>query len=542
MLDQEEKKLRCEIKFSRNARAEEIMTDVEDGIVRNVSLRYVPHKIVMEREEEGTTYYRVTDWEPIHVAFVPDPADPTVGVNRNENYKSEPIIINVNNKQEKQMDPVVNTPGERTLSDTELEALTNKIKSDLKEDQQAAVDRAKTQGGEKAIQNIAAIMRMAKAFKEDLKDIVDLDKEAAKFAFELGATERQFSDFIISQKSMQKNAGTFDVPKKDRDKFNVSKLILSIADPRVNADHEREICRAYEKEKGITPHGVVIPRELLDRTHTVASSTGGGNLVGTNLIASEFIPLNRNISLADKLGVRTLPNLTGDVAIPTQTGAIVGGWMTDESTGAAAADASFGQKTLSPQTFHGLTGFSRKLLLQSTPAINMLVEDDLQKIANLAKDRAIFHGRGHATYGEPQGIHGTSGVGLNTIKTSFSFADMVLMETTVAAANLEVATSAYVITPTIRGALKTTLKDSGVGGYIWENNEVNGYRAFASNQITAGFVFFGDFSQVVVGEWGGLDIVVDAVSSDVGIIKVKCFLSMDVALRYAGAFANYRPI
>lgn len=511
-------------------------------------MRYVPYEIVLERQEGDVSYYRVTDWEPIHLAFVPDPADPTVGVNRNENYNHELNVIINNSKEKKMEDGVVTTQTtpvtDRKLTDAELEALTNKIKTGLKDEQKAAVERAKQEGGATALQNIAGIMQYRDLFREELKEVCDLDKEADSYAFKLKATERDFADLIMSKKKEKKPADTFDLPERDKKKFSSRRLIMScMPDSGEKAEHERAVCSAYAKERGLNPRGIIIPRELLsqDRTMTVASSTGGGNLVGTNLLANEFIPLAGNVAIADKLGCVRLPGLVGDVAIPTQTGAITLGWMTDESTGADASDMTVGQKTMSPQTGHGTTSYSRKLLLQSTPAIDGLINTDLQRIANLGVDKAVFHGRGHTTYGEPQGIYGTSGIGLNTVKTSWTWADILAMETAVAAANLEVNTSAYITTPTIRGSLKGTLKASGVSGYIWENNEVNGYRAFASNQITAGFVFFGDFSQVVIGEWSGLDIVVDAVTSKVGLVYVTVFVSVDVVLRYAGAFANYKP-
>jgi HK97 family phage major capsid protein len=428
------------------------------------------------------------------------------------------------------------------LTPEQIDSLKNQIKADLNSDQQAAVERALQEGGAEQLKNVAGILTLSRKFKDQLKDVVDLEKEASTFAFELKASERQFSDFIINKMQEQKPANQFEPTPRERNRFSISKLLLSAADPiKYSASFERGLCEEYAKERGIISKGISIPKELLtggQRTMNVASATAGGNLKGTNLLGSEMIPLARNRALADQLGVRVLPNLVGDIAIPTQTGAITAGWMSDESTGESASDMTVGQKTMNPKTLNATTSFSRRLLLQSTPQVDGLIEEDLQQVVRLGRDKALFHGTGTT---QPTGIIATSGVGLGTVKTSWTLAEIIAMETAVADANLDVETMAYVTTPTIKGTLKGTSKVSGQNGFIWEGNDVNGYRAFATKQITAGFVVFGDFNQAVIGEWGGLDIVVDPYTSKAGLVYVTAYFSMDVALRYAGAFAFYKP-
>lgn len=67
----------CRATFSRRDDVAGIVQDVEDGVVRNVSVGYVRHRIEMEppKEDGGTWTYRVTDWEPLEVSLVGIPAD-----------------------------------------------------------------------------------------------------------------------------------------------------------------------------------------------------------------------------------------------------------------------------------------------------------------------------------------------------------------------------------------------------------------------------------------------------------------------------------
>jgi HK97 family phage major capsid protein len=67
---------------------------------------------------------------------------------------------------------------------------------------------------------------------------------------------------------------------------------------------------------------------------------------------------------------------------------------------------------------------------------------------------------------------------------------------------------------------------------------INGYRAIVSNQVTAGDLYFGNFADLLVGMYGGLDILVDPYTSSAsGTVRVRALQSVDVAVRHAVSFA-----
>ena len=102
------------------------------------------------------------------------------------------------------------------------------------------------------------------------------------------------------------------------------------------------------------------------------------------------------------------------------------------------------------------------------------------------------------------------------------------METQVAAANADVAGMKYVTNATVRGLLKGRPK---VGTtfpvfMIGDDGNMNGYPVLVTNQIAAGDMFFGDFTQIMMGEWGVLDILVDPYSgSTAGTVRIVAFES-----------------
>lgn len=97
----------------------------------------------------------------------------------------------------------------------------------------------------------------------------------------------------------------------------------------------------------------------------------------------------------------------------------------------------------------------------------------------------------------------------------------------------------FVTNPGTRAALMAQTKDSGSGQFVWsENNTMAGYRGLASNQITSGDLFFGNWEDLIIGLWGGLDIVVDKYThSSSGSVRIVAFQDIDIAVRHPQSFA-----
>ncbi len=54
----------------------DIVSKIRDGVIRNISVGYIRHKIVKTESDDGTLpVWRVVDWEPVEISAVPVPAD-----------------------------------------------------------------------------------------------------------------------------------------------------------------------------------------------------------------------------------------------------------------------------------------------------------------------------------------------------------------------------------------------------------------------------------------------------------------------------------
>ena len=90
-----------------------------------------------------------------------------------------------------------------------------------------------------------------------------------------------------------------------------------------------------------------------------------------------------------------------------------------------------------------------------------------------------------------------------------------------------------------RAMFKGISKDAGSGRFICEGNEIDGYKADISGELASGDIFFGDFSRILIGRWGGLEVMVDPYSlSKSGGVRLVVRVICDIAVRQPEAFVK----
>lgn len=273
--------------------------------------------------------------------------------------------------------------------------------------------------------------------------------------------------------------------------------------------------------------------------------------VATDLLGQDFITLLRNKMVVNQMGARMLSGLAGNVAIPRMTGGATAYWVAENSAPTESQQA-FDQVSLTPKTVGAFTDVARRLLLQSSIDVESLVRSDLAAVLALAIDLAAINGSGSSN--QPRGIINTSGIGSvagGTNGAQPTFSNMVDLESAVANANADIGTLAYLTNAKIRGRLKQTQRFASTDGVgVWtEQNSVNGYTAYASNQVPSTLtkgtssgvcsaILFGNWADLIVGMWGGLDLMVDPYTgSTAGTVRVVALQDVDVAIRHPESFA-----
>jgi len=254
--------------------------------------------------------------------------------------------------------------------------------------------------------------------------------------------------------------------------------------------------------------------------------------------------LLRNRTVVGQSGATFLSGLVGDVTVPKQTAGGTAYWLTNEATAITESSQTLGQLALSPKNVGAYTEVSRQLMMQSSPAADAMIMNDLAKVLGVAIDLAGFEGSGAS--GQPTGIASTAGIGSVT-GTTIAYSGIVEFQTDVAGSNALAENCAYVTTPSVAALLKQRVKVASTYSPIWEGNildgNVDGFKAASTLQLTAASMIFGDFSQVVIGEWGMLELALNPYANFAAAISgIRAIQTVDVGVRYAGAFSRATSI
>lgn len=514
-LDGDKKRGMVSVKFSRNAFAQEVMADVADGVLRNVSVGYSINQM-----EERSGDFVATSWSPYEVSIVGVPADPTIGIGRSLEADGAATAAT-------QTQPL-NPPMEDTSLD--LEAVRA---------QAAADERSR-------VASITALCREHKA--DDLaQGLIERGASEADAMKDVLAAigKRSAKQHAAPAAAVQPIGGSADIGMSASEvrSFSFQRAINALANPNNReaweaAAFERECSEAAQQRNGKPSQGIMVPSDVLrgQRDLVVGTSTAGGNLVSTDLRTGDFINLLRNRLALANVGATVLNGLQGNVSIPRQTSAASAFWV-GENAAPTESQQAFDQISMTPKTIGAFVDYSRKLLLQGSIDVESMIRNDLARVLSLEIDRAGIYGTGSTN--QPLGLTNTTGLGSQTITGTGTFAEYVSMETKVAVANADVASMYYIINATSRGALKTTEKSAGgtVGNFALMDDTLNGYPVVVSNQLGTNDCLFGDFSQMILGLWSGLDLKVDDITgATAGTVRVIALQDLDFAVKQPGAF------
>jgi HK97 family phage major capsid protein/HK97 family phage prohead protease len=493
------------VRFSRNAFAQEILSDVKDGVLRNVSFGYSIDKM----EERGSGDYVATAWSPYEISVVSVPADPGVGIGRS--FEAD-------------------TPAASAAPSPDPIPSMENATPDL------AVVQAEAAQAERArISDITALC--------DKHGMADLGRQLVESGRSIDEARAAVLDKLnIHQETVTMQAADLGLSEKESRSFSFLRAINFLANPtdrsaREAAAFEIEASEAAAAKLGRQSRGITIPQDVLRRDLNVGAATAGGNLVATELDAGSFIDLLRNASALDQAGATVLTGLTGNVAIPRQSGAATAYWVA-ESGSPTESQQTVDQVSLTPKTVAAYTDYSRRLMLQSSIDVENMVRNDLARVLALKIDAAGLYGTGSNS--EPLGLKLTTGIGTENFAAAIpTFAEVVALESDVATANALLGSPVYLMNAAMRGGLKTKAKDAGSGLFVMEGNEVNGYRGVLSNQVESGDLWFGNFADLIIGYFSGLDLMVDPYThSTSGTVRVVAMQDVDIAVRHPESFSR----
>ena len=499
-----------------------------------MSVQYAYSCPRVEREKKDgnrTQLSGLIDWEPLEISIVSIPADASVGVGRSNSIEDN-VMPKPNVEQETETTEVGNEPKVQTVDSKAERELTRKQELDrINAIRQMADEHDLEELGRKAIDEETSLSDF---YRETLKAIGERNAKAR--------TEEE--------KKTGEGIGRVGLSESEQRDFSIVRVMDAIANPNDRhaqklAGPELEICADAEQRLGpdYNVRGVFIPSEILGgaRALSAGTATDGAELVATNLLAGSFIDILRNSMATAQAGITMLPGLVGNVDIPRKTTASSATWISAEDGDATVGEPQFDQVSLSPKDLGAFTEVTRRLLMQSTPAVEGIVRTDLAQAIGLGIDLAVLDGSGSS--GQTTGISATTGINVKDLAAADpTYIELVEIVRLVMEDNAIAGRPAWILEANGWEALSTTPKQgSGVEGnfILGDNGRVVGYPHFMSNQVTNEEYFFGDWSQCIVGEWGGLELNVDPYTNALkGRNRYIVFKTVDIGVRQPLAFCH----
>ena len=500
------KRAYAKVKLANNALGREMQDLIKDGIIRNVSFGYKVNQ--MEADESTTPVtYRATSFEPLEVSLVTVPADFSVGLGRAFYHKEVTETASAVQNQ-----PTGVTTVDQTLNLEAVRAEATQAKAKEAAEMIALGQRTKN-------------IEMASEFIANSRSLEELRSALLE---KMG----------VQEKPLNTADAEIGLNEKEKRNFSFIRAINAMAHPnsveaQKAAAFEIEVSRAAQKHSGKEARGMLIPADVLGygrRDLTVGSASAGGDLVATELMSESFIDLLRKALVLQGAGATIMTGLQGMVALPRQSGGATV-YHVAESSSITESALTVDQVTMQPRTIGALTDYSRRLLLQSSVDIENLIRRDLAQSIAIEVENQAINGTGTGSY--PLGILNVTGI--NTESGVAAFSDFVNAEASLSTKNALLGSLGYLMNSALRGTLKTTEKASSTNGvFVYEaDNTINGYSAYISNSMPNSTAVFANFSDILMGFWSGLDIMVDPYTGSAsGTVRVVAMQDYDVAIRH----------
>lgn len=544
------------VRMSPNAT--DIITDIEAGILKNVSVGYRIYKesVTSRDEDSGETVWTVTDWEPKECSLVSVPADASVGMGRSESLKSRDRQSVENNSSKIN---TMDTPPS-TISITEAErSRTDAVTSERNRVSaiSTVADQARSSGlGDFSAKATDAIAK-GTSVEEFQRHVLDnVKKTPGVSTEELGLSQKEAKRYDFGNVINGMLEG--DLSKRAAFELEVSSAIKKRQDR--GADPERVAIPADVLLRGYIPRNPAVAaamgfgnreRAMVSAVATTGALSETGNQAAAHMISNDLLPDMLIESLREEaiilgLGVTMLPGLTGDVRIPREIIDPLFYWV-GEDREPTEGNYDLDEIALNFKTVAARIPFTRQSIKQSSRNIENMALASLRRGLALAIDNALLNGTGAS--GQPLGVFGTAGIGAVTTGGSPSYANLLALWAALSNSHVD-QSRARLVTNTL-GAQKLleTKKDAGSGEFLAKFGESNNRISTAigmaevCNTVPAAKMLYGDFSKLFVGMWGGLEIVRDSSTKvATGGVVLRFFQDIDCKVARSAAFAAIADI
>lgn len=349
--------------------------------------------------------------------------------------------------------------------------------------------------------------------KEDEKKSDEKDSEKNSDEKEINNEDNTKSEEEKSEeeKKDEKDSNTDDEKSDNEDKDSDSKKDSEDDSKTDSKDEKRnENKKSYKMNKNIilseirsalnsADHKVTLPAETRAVTQTVS-----GDGVHDEIVETEFKGLLEPLyadSVISNLGITIYNGLpAGDFKVSAM-GKGAAAWA-DETGTAAESKNTFSHVTLQPKRISAQLSYSKQFLAQDTIGAEAAIRRDIYN-ALVAQIQTTMLSADAAGTNKPAGIF--NGV---TAKNISSYAELCNVEATVDDSNVK-GDRKYLMSNKAKAILRCMPKSSLTNELVLHGNDIDGTQVIANSDVPTTQYAYGDFSNIVMGTWGNVDLIID---------------------------------
>lgn len=392
------RKLEVTYRFGRSDRAEEIWQDVLDMIRTNTSVGYIIHDLILEKQEEGVSTYRITDWEPLEGSLVSVPADHTVGVGR----QAELVLpFSESTSPERTEMPMPEKTADQIAAETK--AATDKAAKEAVERERKRVADIQAAGREYAsrggVEIANELLSEPEATVETFRQRMLAKLAAGNQPTPTAEPGQQGPQFGSGARHVIRRGGLLRAFTKPLRFSDGSEMHPEECAYRAGQWLRATVGQNQHAAKWCNERGIDV---AMHRVATTDVDSAGGYLVPTEM-EQAVIDLREMYGLARRLA-RRRPMTTDTRSVPKRTGGVTAYFIEEDNSGVTDSDKGWGNVNFVAKTLAALSIISQNLEEDSI----IDVVDDLAREQAWAfaqkEDQCWLVGDGTSTYGGMTGL------------------------------------------------------------------------------------------------------------------------------------------
>jgi HK97 family phage major capsid protein len=398
-----------------------------------------------------------------------------------------------------------------------------------------------------------------KEYRNQSSQILELGKRHNEYdlAFRALQEEKSLAEFqamLLEKKTSKPIDFSVDASPKEKRNYSLVRAIRA-ADQKdwSKAGFEMEISQELAKTQKRQPKGFFVP-DWGWQTRTVSTAAGatfgaGSNIVPEDYRGDRFIDALISTSILGQVGATVLNGLQGNVAIPKISASTAAAFIA-EGGSVGNSEPDFAQVTMTPKLLANKVAVTRELMIQSDPSVEQLIRNNMVRIFAAKIDNVALKGGGS---NEPTGILGTAGIGdVSSGGTSgnanLTYGNVVDIMTEVSQDNALFGNLRWVTHPAVVGKLMQTLVAASTDSRMIMSgpDSMMGYPVVQTTQAPSSSPYsliFGNFSDLYIGFFSALDVLVDPYgSAGTATTNLYFYQDCDIAVAHAESFAAAQDV